>query len=308
MIYNAVCSECGQYVTNSREWERHHHGQPAPVPIHSVAAEAPDREAGDGGPSVTEGSPVQSSAAADALARATRNYAQTSCAVDHRGKYGGRVECPDQPRRDAEAQIVALAAEGYELRPIGERDWKAERDALIDDYERQMFNLTRDNAALRDEVERLRDPWRKWDWPRFWEKVDYSAACWTWKGGINSNGYGSTWMDGKHEQAHRVAYEFMVGPLPDGLQIDHLCRNRACVNPAHMEPVTSRENTLRGTSVPGTNARKTRCVHGHPFDDENTLIAKDGRRQCRACHNRRSVERRERLAAARALLLNEGEA
>ena len=79
--------------------------------------------------------------------------------------------------------------------------------------------------------------------------------------------------------AHRVAYELQVGPIPVGLQLDHLCRVRSCVNPAHLEPVTSAENTRRGL-----RAMKTHCPQGHPYAGENLLIRPTGQRRCRTCH------------------------
>jgi hypothetical protein len=93
------------------------------------------------------------------------------------------------------------------------------------------------------------------------------------------------------QYAHRAVYEMEVGPIADGLEIDHLCRNRGCVNPAHLEPVTHKENVLRGATVPGLNAVKTHCLRGHEFDEENTRhIARNGRRVCRACMRERCRE------------------
>lgn len=84
---------------------------------------------------------------------------------------------------------------------------------------------------------------------RFWSKVEKSSGCWAWTGHKNRNGYGWTLgPKGKGESAHRIAYELLVGPIPEGLQIDHLCRNRACVNPDHLEPVTQRVNWQRGNA------------------------------------------------------------
>lgn len=100
--------------------------------------------------------------------------------------------------------------------------------------------------------------------------------------------------------AHRFTYELIAGEISDGLTIDHLCRNRCCVNPDHMQPVTQAENLLRGDGFVGVNARKTRCVNGHEFTDENTYVRPNGRRVCRACHRETSrasyYRRRDRQA------------
>ncbi len=94
--------------------------------------------------------------------------------------------------------------------------------------------------------------------------------------------------------AHRAAYELYVGPIPEGLTIDHLCRNTLCVNPAHLEAVTMRENILRGTGPSAQAARKTHCLRGHPFDDGNTLFRATGKRVCRACQRVHREKRRDK--------------
>ena len=107
-------------------------------------------------------------------------------------------------------------------------------------------------------------------------------ACWLWTKSFSPNGYGVMKIDGKNVKAHRLSYELFVGSIPDGLELDHLCRVRHCVNPAHLEAVTHRENVLRGNSPPSRNARKTHCLRGHEFTPENTMAIKGGR-ACRAC-------------------------
>jgi hypothetical protein len=88
-------------------------------------------------------------------------------------------------------------------------------------------------------------------------------------------------------KSHRIAYQLLVGPIPDGLVLDHLCRNRACCNPRHIEPVSQRENLMRGETVCASHAIKTHCINGHAFDEANTYIDREGKRKCRECMNKR---------------------
>jgi hypothetical protein len=115
------------------------------------------------------------------------------------------------------------------------------------------------------------------------------SACWLWTGG-KSSGYGTMTIDGRSVMAHRWAYEYFVGPIPPRLQIDHRCRNPSCVNPAHLEPVTVRENLLRGAGLTALRSRQVTCIYGHPFNQENTRIRRNGTRACRACDKRRNDE------------------
>jgi HNH endonuclease len=135
---------------------------------------------------------------------------------------------------------------------------------------------------------------------RFSEKVDRRdpGECWLWLGLLNGSGYGVFSMNGRTVMAHRVAYERQNGSIPPGLEIDHLCRNRTCVNPVHLEPVTGRVNTLRSTSFTALNARKTHCPAGHAYDRTNTF----GRRGCRTCvRSQQAAYRQTHKAAVRAL-------
>jgi hypothetical protein len=130
---------------------------------------------------------------------------------------------------------------------------------------------------------------------RFWDQVTRSDGCWEWRGGRHTAGYGVLRWQGKTGYAHRISYEMTVGPIPEGLQIDHLCRNRLCVNPSHLEAVTRRVNILRGTGFSARHAAKTHCPQGHPYAGHN-LTFDGGARRCRECrraHYRRIYLRRK---------------
>lgn len=132
--------------------------------------------------------------------------------------------------------------------------------------------------------------------PRIWTHVEPTGFCWEWTGRVETTGYGKFSYRGAQVLAHRFVYELLVGPIPSGMQIDHLCHNRACVNPDHLEPVSARINQLRSMSPSGQNVRKTHCPKGHPYDEENTYVTPNGGRQCRACRHARAIaKRKERL-------------
>jgi hypothetical protein len=131
---------------------------------------------------------------------------------------------------------------------------------------------------------------------RFFAKVDKTGDCWIWTGSPTQR-YGQFYVNGQQFKAHRWAYELLVGPIPDGLSIDHLCRTPKCVRPDHLEPVSHKTNVLRGAAPTALNAIKTHCPQGHPYDEENTHVNARGWRQCRAC---RLVSKREGMRRARA--------
>ncbi len=132
---------------------------------------------------------------------------------------------------------------------------------------------------------------------RFWAHVDKSGpgGCWIWKAAKSIGGYGRFRTGSlanktrRHEYAHRVAYQLCVGPIPGELQLDHLCRVRACVRPDHLEPVSCRENLLRGDTITAACAAKTHCPMGHAYAGANLLVWSDGQRRCREC--RRATKR-----------------
>ncbi len=154
---------------------------------------------------------------------------------------------------------------------------------------------------------RTGDPLKVWrrvqkgaETERFWKFVDdRSGDCWLWTGAIDGRGYGSwTRSEKRKVGAHRFAYQITVGPIPDGLDLDHLCRVRHCVNPSHLEPVTRQVNIQRGAN---RNREKTHCKRGHEFTPENTYMTSAGGRSCRTCRAAYFKERDKNRVRRRSL-------
>ena len=130
---------------------------------------------------------------------------------------------------------------------------------------------------------------------RFWSQAVFAdtghpTPCLLWSSNKNQDGYGRFTTSSKTRYAHRVAFEALIGPIPSDLQIDHLCRVRHCVNPAHLEAVPVRVNLARSDGCAAIALRTDHCVNGHPLNAENTYIRANGGRQCRAC-NKESARR-----------------
>lgn len=132
----------------------------------------------------------------------------------------------------------------------------------------------------------------------FWARVDRSGDCWAWTGALNAKGYGICRYQGRTLLAHRLAFGFTSGPVPSG-DLDHLCRNRRCVNPGHLEAVLHRDNVLRGESPVAVSVRTNSCQKGHELTPENTYVYDGGRRRCRTCTLARNhgYDRAKRRAA-----------
>lgn len=168
--------------------------------------------------------------------------------------------------------------------------------------------MTRYNESGQAGLAPVRSDTRRYELPmpiqrthlqRFWQKVRVTPECWEWTAFRTPRGYGRFSVGIANYSAHRWLYEQLVGPIPDGLTLDHLCRNPSCVRPDHLEPVTGTENTLRGVSWSAQNKRKTHCPKGHPYDDTNTFAQSTGRAQgklwrgCRQCERVRMAIWRE---------------
>lgn len=135
---------------------------------------------------------------------------------------------------------------------------------------------------------------------RFWGRFTTRDGCWVWGGPPNNGGYGTASVNGKNGMAHRHAYELTIGPIPLGKTLDHLCRNRMCINPDHLEPVDLRTNILRGTGFSAQKAAQTNCIRGHPLSGDNLYTKPNGSRNCRACRREalRQLYARRRAACS----------
>lgn len=139
---------------------------------------------------------------------------------------------------------------------------------------------------------------------RFWAFVDKNGPspalpsslgrCWSWTGSGDTRGYGGFSLGGTTVKAYQFAFHLAGGTIHSGQELDHLCRNPNCVNPAHLEPVTHKENMLRGTNPAALHAITTHCPYGHPYDAENTRMLSRDRRSCRECERRRNREYKQR--------------
>lgn len=139
----------------------------------------------------------------------------------------------------------------------------------------------------------------------FWDRYDRTGDCWLFKGVPNKYGYATIKTDGHHSvYGHRAAYEELVGSIPDGFQIDHLCKVRICANPDHLEAVPQWENIYRGNGVAVQKMKQTHCIHGHEFTPENTIVRKDRptTRECRECGRISSRERKRKARAVASAL------
>ena len=139
---------------------------------------------------------------------------------------------------------------------------------------------------------------------RIWSKVQVTDGCWEWLGSHQAGGYAQCGIGSQRAGTrsmgvvHRAVYQMVVGPIPSGLSLDHLCRNRGCVNPFHLEPIPIKVNILRGNGWGGRHKRKTHCPAGHPYTGSNlyTLYtgSRDGHRFCRTCDREKHRRQRER--------------
>lgn len=138
---------------------------------------------------------------------------------------------------------------------------------------------------------------------RFWKRIQKTDSCWIWTAARNKKGYGRMFVNNTSIHAHRYAYQLLVGQIPDGLVIDHLCRNRICVNPDHLEAVTNEENVSRGL-LHYYQLLKTHCVHGHEYTPENTGRCSRGNRYCKTCERKNRQKYRAQKVVSEKLMMS----
>lgn len=126
------------------------------------------------------------------------------------------------------------------------------------------------------------------------EKSRREGECLVFYTTVQPNGYGQMWNGRRPEQAHRIAYRIAYGDIPRDTEIDHKCRNRACINPEHLQAITHKQNMHLSETVMGLNHRKTHCIRGHELKGDNLRLEPDGRRQCRACDRVRYLRKKEK--------------
>lgn len=148
----------------------------------------------------------------------------------------------------------------------------------------RLYGSTADRRQTRDEA----------FWARVWKGS--GDRCWLWSGNVRPDGYGVFQYDHERVMAHRAAYEMFVGPIPEGLDLDHLCRVRNCIRPAHLEPVTRRVNVLRGVGPSAQAAARDCCSNGHTYTDESTYWYR-GYRMCKTCWRERRQAAREAVSS-----------
>lgn len=161
--------------------------------------------------------------------------------------------------------------------------------------------LLQHEAVVRDNLSKTKSKLTPVAFQRLVSSIRFTKTCWIWKARQTSKGYAEFYIKSKPIRAHKLIYEMIVSPVPVGLQLDHLCRVRHCVNPLHLEPVTPKVNVLRGNGVTAQNARKTHCIKGHPLTKENITTTR-GSRDCRLCNNIRACELRKRRKDAAHLI------
>jgi len=182
-------------------------------------------------------------------------------------------------------RVEKITEEDYTI-PEGEGE--VDFDEIFESVRVKITNLTDYDYMMNEKVldSLRRGKMRSDPNTRFWSKVDKTESCWNWLGCLYKNGYGIFRLNGKNIRAHRLSYEKIHGKIPKGLQLDHLCRNRKCVNPDHLEAVTQQENIRRGLTgiLNNHQLKKTHCPQGHDYNKENTSVSfRTGYRQCRIC-------------------------